>query len=60
MSAITGILTAAHLNIENMVNQSRGAFAYTVADVSVRPSDELIRRLRGLDAIYRVRLLTPQ
>ena len=60
IGSITQQLSAEGLNIENMVNQSRGAFAYTVADVSVRPSDELIRRLRGLDAIYRVRLLTPQ
>ena len=60
IGSITQTLSTEGLNIENMVNQSRGAFAYTVADVSVRPSDELIRRLRGLDAIYRVRLLTPQ
>ena len=39
---------------------SRGAMAYTVVDVSARPSETLVERLRGLDNIYRVRLLLPQ
>ena len=56
---ITQGLAAEGLNIENMVNQSRGAFAYTVVDVSTRPSDTLLDQLRALDTIYRVRLLMP-
>ena len=48
------------MNIENMVNQSRGALAYTVVDVSARPSEALIESLRGLETSYRVRLLMPQ
>ena len=59
IGAITQHLSAEGLNIENMVNQSRGALAYTVVDVSARPSDALIERLRGLDTSYRVRLLLP-
>ena len=37
-----------------------GALAYTVVDVSARPSDALIQRLRDLETSYRVRLLMPQ
>ena len=43
-----------------MVNQSRGALAYTVVDVSARPSEALIESLRSLETSYRVRLLMPQ
>lgn len=56
---ITQTLASEGLNIENMVNQSRGAFAYTVADVSGRPSDALLERLRAMETVYRVRLLMP-
>ena len=60
IGSITQALSAEGLNIENMVNQSRGTQAYTVADMSGRPSDELIQRLQALPTIYRVRLLMPQ
>ena len=60
IGAITQRLSSEGLNIENMVNQSRGALAYTVVDVSARPSEALIESLRGLETSYRVRLLTPQ
>ena len=43
-----------------MVIQSRGALAYTVVDVSARPSEALIESLRSLETSYRVRLLMPQ
>lgn len=60
IGAITQRLSSEGLNIENMVNQSRGALAYTVVDVSARPSEALIESLRGLETSYRVRLLMPQ
>lgn len=60
IGSITQLLSLEGLNIENMVNQSRGALAYTVADVSARPSDALMEKLRQLETTYRVRLLMPQ
>jgi len=57
---ITQQMSNEGLNIENMVNQSRGTLAYTVMDVSGRPSDALLERLRSMDCNYRVRLLMPQ
>ena len=60
IGAITQRLSSEGLNIENMVNQSRGALAYTGVDVSARPSEALIESLRSLETSYRVRLLMPQ
>ncbi len=60
IGAITQRLSSEGLNIENMVNQSRGALAYTVVDVSARPSEALIESLHSLETSYRVRLLMPQ
>ena len=59
IGAITQITSGEHLNIENMVNQSRGAYAYTVLDVSDEPSEDLLKRLKALNTVYRVRLLKP-
>ena len=58
ISAITEAVSAEGLNIENMVNQSRGAWAYTVCDLSARPSEDLLKKLDAMEAVYRVRLLT--
>ncbi len=59
LGAITQVISAEGLNIENMVNQSRGAYAYTVLDVDARPSAMTREKLRALDTVYRTRLLMP-
>ena len=56
---ITQAVSAEGLNIENMVNQSRGPWAYTVLDMNGRPSDALIEKLRASENNLRVRLLMP-
>ncbi len=59
IGAITQTLSAEHLNIENMVNQSRGAWAYTVLDINGRPSDDLLQTLQSNENNMKVRLLMP-
>lgn len=59
IGAITQIISGEGLNIENMVNQSRGAYAYTVLDVDAKPSALLRKKLLELDTVYRARLLMP-
>ena len=59
IGAITQIISSEGLNIENMVNQSRGAYAYTVLDVDAKPSALTREKLRKLDTVYRTRLLMP-
>lgn len=60
ISAITKVLSEEALNIENMVNTSRGVYAYTVVDVCHAPSQALVQKLSALDTMYRVRLLMPE
>ena len=59
IGTLTSILAEAGLNIENMVNQSRGIYAYTVLDLSAKPSGAALSAIEALDAVYRVRLLAP-
>ena len=55
LKTITG--SGENLNIENMVNKSRGAYACTVLDLNAAPSDALVAAIGDLDTIYRVRVL---
>ena len=59
IGAITQLISGEGLNIENMVNQSRGSYAYTVLDVDAKPSVLLRTKLLALDTVYRARLLMP-
>ncbi|MBQ3303007.1 MAG: phosphoglycerate dehydrogenase [Clostridia bacterium] len=59
LGAITQVISGERLNIENMVNQSRGAYAYTVLDVDEKPSAQLRTKLLALDTVFRARLLMP-
>ena len=59
IGSITKVLSEEALNIENMINVSRGGYAYTVVDVGHAPSARLVAKLGTLDTMYRVRLLMP-
>lgn len=59
IGSITKVLSEEALNIENMINVSRGSYAYTVVDVGHAPSDRLVEKLGSLDTMYRARLLLP-
>jgi len=59
IGSVTQIISGEGLNIANMNNQSRGAYAYTVIDVEGRPSEKLLNELKALETSYRVRLLLP-
>lgn len=59
IGSITKVLSEEALNIENMINVSRGVYAYTVVDVGHAPSEHLIEKLGKLETMYRARLLMP-
>ena len=45
------------VNIENMVNKSRGNFAYTILDICSDSTDEVVKELEALDGVIRVRVI---
>ena len=57
ISAITGAMTSANLNIENMVNKSKKDVAYTMLDVTGSVDPGLAERLSAAEAVIRVRVL---
>ena len=58
---ITGLLAKLSLNIDNMVNGSRGDWAYTMIDIDEELSESLIKevkyQVRQIDGVVRVRFL---
>jgi D-3-phosphoglycerate dehydrogenase len=51
-------LAEAGLNIIEMLNRSRGEYAYTLIDVETTPSAELISTLAAIEGVITVRSLT--
>jgi D-3-phosphoglycerate dehydrogenase len=56
VSKITSALGTQGINIENMVNKSRGDYAYTILDVDGGVSDTLAEQIQSNDSIIRVRV----
>ena len=54
ISSITTNISAEGLNIENMVNRSKGDYACTLIDTPEKTSDKLIEALSGIDNIIRL------
>ncbi|MGN0345964.1 MAG: phosphoglycerate dehydrogenase [Lachnospiraceae bacterium] len=45
------------INIENMLNKSRGEFAYTMLDVAAPVSDDIVAKLSALEDVIKVRVV---
>ena len=57
IASVTAIMGEEGNNIENLVNKSRGQFAYTMLDIEKRISDAGLEKLAGLDSVIRVRIV---
>ena len=57
ISQITTAVAESGLNIENMVNKSKGDNAYTILDIAGEISDAVVAKLSAVDGIMRVRVI---
>ena len=57
LTAITTAAAADGVNIENMLNKSRGDYAYTMLDVAAANDDAIIAELEAIDGVIRVRII---
>ena len=53
----TAIFGAAGINIENMMNKSRGDYAYSVFDITSKVTDEVVENLAKIDGALKVRVV---
>lgn len=56
ISQITSVFTKDNINIENMVNKSRGDLAYTMIDTHSVVTDTIINDIKTIDGVIKVSL----
>jgi D-3-phosphoglycerate dehydrogenase len=54
---ISTCLATAGLNIADLLNKSRGEYAYTIIDSDGAVPEELVKKIRGIDGVLAARLV---
>ena len=57
ISKITGSISAEGINIENLINKSKGNNAYTILEIKGDLTEYTVGRLETIDGMYRVRVI---
>ena len=57
IAPITTALAEEHVNIENMVNKSKNAYAYTIIDTNDAVADHTVEKIRTVEGVIRVRVI---
>ncbi|MBQ9166132.1 MAG: phosphoglycerate dehydrogenase [Oscillospiraceae bacterium] len=57
LANIIAIFAKLGINVENLVNKSRGEYAYTMVDLNTVVGDEVRAELNAMDTVIRVRIL---
>ena len=57
ITQFTKVLGDAGVNIANMINKSKGDYAYTMIDVTTPISKEVAQALKAIEEVYRVRII---
>lgn len=57
LGQISAVLSEQGVNIVNMINRSRGNYAYTMVDLESEIADENVKRINDIDGVIRVRVL---
>ena len=57
ISQVTGVLAADGLNINHMMNKSRGQYAYMLLDMEDSVNAEAIKHLEKIQGVYKVRMV---
>ena len=57
LTSITGIFAKDGINIENLLNKSKGDYAYTMLDIDVDAAEPEAVQIKAIDGVIRVRIL---
>ena len=57
LSQITGIVSGAGINIENLSNGSKGDYAYTIVEIGVAVPADIIPKLEAIEGMIKVRVI---
>ena len=57
LSRFTTVMASENINIDGLVNKSRGDYAYTMLDLDHTPSVNAVEELKKIDGVLRVRII---
>ncbi len=57
LSKFTSVFGNEGINIENMMNKSRGNYAYTIFDICGKATDEIVKDLEQIEGVIKVRII---
>ncbi|BCJ94577.1 3-phosphoglycerate dehydrogenase [Anaerocolumna cellulosilytica] len=57
LSQFTGTVSAENINISNLINKSKGDYAYTVLDIEGNVTDTIIKKLNDITGVLKVRVI---
>jgi len=57
ISRFTSVLAADNINISDMLNRSKGEYAYTMLDIDSTASEEVVEDLKKIEGVLRVRVI---
>jgi D-3-phosphoglycerate dehydrogenase len=57
LSRFTGAMAKENINISDLMNRSRGEYAYTMLDLDAPAPDSVIEELQKIDGVLRVRVV---
>lgn len=57
LTAITAIFAKDNINIENLLNKSRGDYAYTMLDIGKADEAAVVKEIEAIDGVIRVRVI---
>ena len=57
LSRFTTAMASENVNIDGLVNKSRGDYAYTMLDLDHTPSQHAVEQLKKIDGVLRVRII---
>lgn len=57
LSQFTATVAKENINIPDMINKSKGQFAYTILDIESPSTPELAQKIREIDGVLKVRII---
>jgi D-3-phosphoglycerate dehydrogenase len=57
LTSITGIVAKDNVNIENLLNKSRGDIAYTMLDINDCDTESVEKHITAIDGVIKVRII---
>ena len=57
LGRFTAAIASENINIDGLMNKSRGEYAYTMLDIDQHPSDEVVEHLKQIEGVLRVRVI---